>query len=81
MKCEACDGSGFAAGSIGFPCGVCEGTGEDISHCHVCEEQSKELSRCEGCGRLACPECCVGITTTNMVDFPFCKMCEELGGE
>ena len=26
--CPNCGGSGFAVGSIGYPCGYCEGTGE-----------------------------------------------------
>ena len=49
-----------------------------MDYCHVCDKPSNELSKCEGCNQDVCPDCCVGITYHNMIDFPYCKTCEEL---
>lgn len=46
--------------------------------CSRCEENKTDLVKCEGCNQPVCSECCVEITSHNMIDFPFCKNCEDL---
>lgn len=46
--------------------------------CSVCNEVKDELVECEGCNNNVCPSCCVDITYHNMIDFAYCKNCEEI---
>lgn len=46
--------------------------------CSVCNEVKDELVRCESCNNNVCSNCCVDITYHNQIDFPYCKLCEEI---
>lgn len=48
-----------------------------MEYCHVCDKPKNGLVKCEGCDQNTCSECCVSLTIHNMIDFPFCKTCEE----
>lgn len=50
-----------------------------MEFCNVCVENKNDLVICEGCKESVCSQCCVEITYHNMIDFPFCKLCESIG--
>lgn len=53
--------------------------GNEMNYCHVCDNPKNDLSKCEECNQDVCVECCVEYNPHNMIDFSFCKSCEELG--
>ena len=71
------DGFDYDDYEVNF-CFECGKDYRTLKQCHNCNKQDDDISKCKGCREYTCPDCCVGVTQYNMVDFPFCKTCDEI---